>query len=253
MADPGELMRRLTRRSGIRYLVLVPNLQGLERAMACGVEEVAVFGAESEAFSQRNINCSINESLDRFSPVVERALEAGLRIRGYVSCVPGCPYEGQVDPAAFAGVAGRLAAMGCYKVSLGDTIGAGTPLAARRMLERVAQTVPVGSLAVHFPDTHGQALANIHACLELAVSVADGSVEVMNKASCLSLLSNAVLVWNTVHIARIVGQLRAAGHEVRDEDLARVSPLAHAHVIPNGSYFQSPRRRNEALPEPVMA
>jgi isopropylmalate/homocitrate/citramalate synthase len=176
MADSGEVLRRIQRRPGVRYPVLVPNLQGLERAMACGVDEIAVFGAASEAFSRKNINCSIAESLDRFAPVVERALAAGLQVRGYVSCVLGCPYQRQVDPAAVASVAGRLAAMGCYEVSLGDTIGVGTPLAARRMLERVAEAVPIGRLAVHFHDTLGQALANIFACLELGVAVVDSSV-----------------------------------------------------------------------------
>lgn len=176
MADSGEVMRRLKRGPGVRYPVLVPNLQGLERAMASGVHEVAVFAAASESFSRKNINCSIAESLDRFVPVMKRALGAGLEVRGYVSCVLGCPYEGNIQPDAVASVAGRLAGMGCYEVSLGDTIGAGTPLAARRMVEDVARTVPVGKLAVHFHDTHGQALANIYACLDLGVSVVDSSV-----------------------------------------------------------------------------
>lgn len=176
MADSGEVLRRLRRSSSVRYPVLVPNLQGLERAMDSGAEEVAVFAAASEAFSQKNINCSIADSLTRFVPVVERALAAGLAVRGYVSCVLGCPYEGAVAPAAVSAVAGRLAAMGCYEVSLGDTIGAGTPLAAQRMVEEVAAAVPVRQLAVHFHDTRGQALANIYACLDLGVSVVDSSV-----------------------------------------------------------------------------
>ena len=176
MADSYEVLRRIDRRAGVRYPVLVPNLQGLDRAMTAGAGEIAVFGAASETFSQKNINCSITESLDRFAPVVERALGLGLPVRGYVSCVLGCPYEGDIEAAAVAGVAVRLVAMGCYEVSLGDTIGAGTPLAAQRMVEEVARLVPIGNLAVHFHDTRGQALANILACLQLGISVVDGSV-----------------------------------------------------------------------------
>jgi hydroxymethylglutaryl-CoA lyase len=177
MADTAELLALLPARDGVRYPVLVPNLRGLEQALATGrVEEIAVFGAASEAFSQRNINCSIDESLRRFEPVVEKALEHGLRVRGYVSCVLGCPYEGEVDPSAVARVAAALAGMGCYEISLGDTIGTGTPLKARRMVEAVGTGVPVDRLALHFHDTYGQALANILACLELGVSVVDSAV-----------------------------------------------------------------------------
>ena len=176
MADSREVITRLKPRQGVRYPVLVPNLQGLDRALASGVQEIAVFAAASESFSRKNINCSIKDSFARFAPVLERALAAGLQVRGYVSCVLGCPYEGPVAPAAVADVAGRLASMGCHEISLGDTIGAGTPLQARRMIERVAGTVPVNKLAAHFHDTRGQALANIFACLELGVSVVDSSV-----------------------------------------------------------------------------
>ncbi|MCG7361432.1 hydroxymethylglutaryl-CoA lyase [Roseomonas sp. ACRSG] len=176
MAATAEVLARLRPLPGVALPVLVPNLQGLEAALAAGVEEVAVFGAASEAFSRRNINCSIAESLDRFAPVVERALAAGLRVRGYVSCVLGCPYEGEVATAAVRSVAAALAAMGCYEVSLGDTIGTGTPVKARRMVEAVAEAVPVDRLALHFHDTYGQALANILACLELGVSVVDSAV-----------------------------------------------------------------------------
>ncbi|CAH2604199.1 3-hydroxy-3-isohexenylglutaryl-CoA/hydroxy-methylglutaryl-CoA lyase [Rhodovastum atsumiense] len=176
MAGTEEVLASLRRVPGVDYPVLVPNLQGLDRALAAGVTEIAVFGAASEAFSRRNINCSIAESLDRFAPVVERALAAGMRVRGYVSCVLGCPYEGTVAPAAVAGVAARLAAMGCYEISLGDTIGVGTPLQARHLVERVAQDVPVARLALHFHDTYGQALANTLACLETGVAVIDAAV-----------------------------------------------------------------------------
>lgn len=176
MADSAEVLARVRRKPGVAYPVLVPNLKGLESALAAGVEEIAVFGAASEAFSQRNINCTIAESLDRFRPVAEAALARGLRVRGYVSCVLGCPYEGEVDPARSAWVSEQLIGMGCYEVSLGDTIGVGTPGKARRLVEAVAAAVPVDRLALHFHDTYGQALANILACLETGVRVVDTSV-----------------------------------------------------------------------------
>lgn len=176
MADTAAVMAGIARRPGICYPVLVPNMKGLEAALAAGVDEVAIFAAASESFSQRNINCSIAESLDRFAPVCETALGRGLRVRGYISCVLGCPYEGGVAPAAVVAVARRLRELGCYEISLGDTIGAGTPLAAARMVEAVAAAVPMPMLAVHFHDTYGQALANILACLQLGVAVIDSSV-----------------------------------------------------------------------------
>ena len=177
MAGSAEVLAGIRRRPGVAYPVLVPNEKGLDAALAAEVEEVAVFGAASEAFSRKNINCSIAESLERFRPVVDRALARGLRVRGYVSCVLGCPYEGEVAPAKVAEVAGRLFALGCYEVSLGDTIGVGTPGKARAMVEAVAAAaVPRASLALHFHDTYGQALANILACLEAGVAVVDSSV-----------------------------------------------------------------------------
>lgn len=176
MADAAEVMARIRRKPGVGYPVLVPNLKGLEAALAAGAEEIAVFGAASEAFSRRNINCSIDESLDRFAPVCEQALARGLRVRGYISCVLGCPYEGEVAPAAVARVAQRLSAMGCYEISLGDTIGTGTPVKAQRMIEAVSVHVPVERLAGHFHDTYGQALANILASLEMGVATFDSSV-----------------------------------------------------------------------------
>jgi len=176
MADTAEVLAALPRRPGVRYPVLVPNLKGLEAALAAGVGEIAVFGAASETFTQRNINCSIAESLERFRPVCAEARAAGLRVRGYVSCVLGCPYEGAVPVARVAEVAAALDAMGCAEVSLGDTIGVGTPLKARAMLEAVAARVPLERLAVHFHDTYGQALANVLACLELGVATVDSAV-----------------------------------------------------------------------------
>ena len=170
LADADAVMRSLRRRPGVRYPVLVPNLKGLEAALAAGADEVAVFGAASETFSRRNINCSIAESFERFRPVVERALAQDLRVRGYVSCVLGCPYEGSIDPGKVAEVAGHLFEMGCYEISLGDTIGTGTPGKARAMVEAAAEAVPLGRLAVHFNDIYGQALANYLAFLQTSVT-----------------------------------------------------------------------------------
>ncbi|WP_027967489.1 hydroxymethylglutaryl-CoA lyase [Halomonas halocynthiae] len=176
MADHHDVITGLKRRDGVTYSALTPNLKGLEAALACGVEEVAVFGAASESFSQKNINCSVNESLERFAPVLERARQANVRVRGYVSCVLGCPYEGEIAPAKVAEVAKALYDMGCYEVSLGDTIGTGTPLAAKRMIDAVAREIPIDKLAAHFHDTYGQALANLYAVLEQGVAVIDSSV-----------------------------------------------------------------------------
>ena len=176
MGDNAEVMARIERLPGVSYPVLTPNLKGFEAALAAGAEEVAVFGAASESFSQKNINCSIAESLARFEPVMAAAQAAGVKVRGYVSCVLGCPYEGEIAPAAVAAVAATLFDMGCYEVSLGDTIGTGTPGKTRRMLEAVAARVPVSQLAGHYHDTYGQALANIYASLEMGVAVFDASV-----------------------------------------------------------------------------
>ena len=175
MAGTAEVLRGLRSRAGVCYPVLVPNMTGFDAAQAAGAREIAVFAAASESFSQRNINCSVAQSLARFRPVCDAALAAGMRVRGYVSCVLGCPYEGEVAPAVVARVASELAALGCYEVSLGDTIGVGTPLKAQAMLEAVARMVPISALAVHFHDTYGQALANILACLQAGVSVIDSA------------------------------------------------------------------------------
>ena len=176
MADSCGVMQGITRRPGVSYPVLVPNLQGLEAAIAAGAEEVAVFGAASESFSRKNINCSIAVSFDRFGEVCDAARKKGLRVRGYVSCALGCPYEGNVEPQAVAWVASRMMELGCYEISLGDTIGVGTPGKAQAMIEAVAQKVQIERLAVHFHDTYGQALANILAVMELGVAVIDSSV-----------------------------------------------------------------------------
>lgn len=176
MSDHAEVLRSLPRRKGVSYPVLVPNLKGLEAALAAGATEVAVFAAASETFSQKNINCSIAESLERFAPVFAAAHAANVSVRGYVSCVLGCPYEGAVDPDRVADVAASLFQAGCYEISLGDTIGVGTPNRTREVITRVVQRVPVASLAGHFHDTYGQALANIYASIEIGVRVFDASV-----------------------------------------------------------------------------
>ncbi|HEY1720787.1 MAG TPA: hydroxymethylglutaryl-CoA lyase [Magnetospirillaceae bacterium] len=176
MADSAEVLRRLMRKPGVRYPVLVPNIRGYDDAHAAQVNEIAVFAAASESFSQKNINCSIAESLERFRPVCDRAKADGVRVRGYISCVLGCPYEGAVPVAQVVKVAEALTAMGCAEISLGDTIGVGTPSQAKAMLHAVAQAVPMPRLAVHFHDTYGQALANILACLEDGVRIVDSSV-----------------------------------------------------------------------------
>ncbi len=176
MADSAAVFAGIERKNGITYAALTPNLRGFEAALAAGVDEVAVFGAASEAFSQKNINCSIAESLERFVPVIEAAQQHNIRVRGYVSCVLGCPYQGEVSPAEVAVVAQQLEQMGCYEVSLGDTIGVGTPLHAQRMLEAVAKQVPMAKLALHFHNTYGQALANIASCLPMGISTFDSAV-----------------------------------------------------------------------------
>ena len=175
MAGTAEVLQAFAGRAGISLPVLVPNEKGLDAALAAGAREIAIFGAASETFSQKNINCSIEELLQRFGPVAERALAAGVKVRGYVSCVLGCPYEGRVQPGKVAEVAARLFELGCYEISLGDTIGVGTPRAAREMLKAAAQRVPLSQLAVHFHDTYGQAIANIYACVEEGVRSADSS------------------------------------------------------------------------------
>lgn len=176
MADNAAVLAGIRRKPGVFYPALVPNLQGFEAAMATGVDVIAVFGAASETFSQKNINCSIAESLARFKPVTEAAAKRGVRVRAYISCVIACPYEGPTTPKAVANVAAQLWDMGCYEISLGDTIGVGTPHTTQAMLEAVAKRVPMEHLAGHYHDTYGQAIANIYASLEMGVQTFDSSV-----------------------------------------------------------------------------
>jgi hydroxymethylglutaryl-CoA lyase len=176
MADTAEVLRRLPADTAVRYPVLVPNLRGMEDALAAGAGEVSVFASASETFSHRNIGCSIAESIERFRPVLELAKANAIAVRGYVSCVLGCPYEGGVAARAVSGVSRQLAELGCYEIALGDTIGIGTPRLARDVVHAVAGEIGIGTVAVHFHDTRGQALANILACLEEGVTVVDGAV-----------------------------------------------------------------------------
>lgn len=176
MADHDELLRALPKIDGVSYPVLVPNLRGFEDAVAAGATEVEVFAAASESFSQRNINCSIAESFERFAPIFAAAGEAHVRVRGYVSCTLGCPFEGAIAVERVADVAARLFESGCYEISLGDTIGVGTPRQAQALIAAVSRRIPIDRLAGHFHDTYGQALANIYALLEVGVHIFDASV-----------------------------------------------------------------------------
>ena len=176
MADSAEVMARIRRKPGVAYPVLVPNMKGLEAAIAAGATEVAGFASATETFSKRNTNCTIAESMQRQAEVCDAALKAGLRVRGYISVVLDCPYEGEVKPQTVADVATQLRDMGCYEISLGDTIGTGTPARSQRLVETLARRMPIGMLAGHFHDTYGQALANILAVMELGVATFDSSV-----------------------------------------------------------------------------
>ncbi|MEY8251751.1 MAG: hydroxymethylglutaryl-CoA lyase [Colwellia sp.] len=176
MATSTEVFEKLNRDQEVTYAALTPNMRGFEGALAVNADEVAIFGAASESFSQKNINCSIEESLERFAPIMEAAKKANIKVRGYVSCVLGCPYEGDIEPEQVALVAEKLFAMGCYEISLGDTVGVGNPASVTKMIQAVSARVPVEKLAVHFHDTYGQALTNIYAALQLGVSVVDSAV-----------------------------------------------------------------------------
>lgn len=176
MADTPDLYQQLNRREGCHYPALVPNEKGMQAAITAKVDEIAVFAAASESFSKKNINCSIAESLQRFEPVIQQAKQLNIKVRGYVSCVVGCPYEGHIAPEAVAKVANDLYNMGCYEISLGDTIGVGTPEKIKTMLSHVKQDIPLSALAGHYHDTYGQALANIYASLQEGIHIFDVSV-----------------------------------------------------------------------------
>ncbi len=176
MAASDEVYKAIRKREGVSYPVLVPNMRGLESAQRAGAEEIAIFAAASETFTRKNINATIDESLTRYTDVVRAALDKGLKIRGYVSCALGCPYEGEIAPDSVAAVAGKLYGMGCYEISLGDTIGVGTPLKTGAMIRAVSRQVPIERMAAHFHDTYGQGLANVLAVLQEGISIVDSSV-----------------------------------------------------------------------------
>ncbi len=176
MGTSSEVFSKLPRKAGVTYAALTPNMRGFEGAIAVNADEVAIFGAASESFSQKNINCSIDESLARFIPIIEAAKAANIKVRGYVSCVVGCPYEGEIDPQQVAMVADKMYKMGCYEISLGDTIGVGTVASVQKMLQAVVAKVPTEKLAVHFHDTYGQALTNIYTALQQGIKVVDSAI-----------------------------------------------------------------------------
>ncbi len=176
MAGSAEVFTGIKKKPETHYPVLVPNLRGLETALESGVKEIAVFAAASESFTQKNINCTIKESIERYTDVIKKSLENGLKVRGYVSCTLGCPYEGEIATDKVVEVAKLLSNKGCYEISLGDTIGTGTPIKAQQMIEAVAKQIPIEQIAAHFHDTYGQALANLFAVLQLGVSTIDSSV-----------------------------------------------------------------------------
>lgn len=176
MASSDEVLRSIKRKAGVRYSALTPNMQGFDAAMAAGVDEIAVFTAASESFSNKNINCSIADSLQRFAPVAKAAISQNIPLRGYVSCVVDCPYEGRIAPAVVASVSKQLIDLGCYQISLGDTIGTATPIAIQTMLHTVTTATPAAQLAIHCHDTYGQAIANIMAALQCGISTVDSSV-----------------------------------------------------------------------------
>jgi len=176
MSTSTEVFENIIRSKGVTYAALTPNIRGFEGAVAVNADEVAIFGAASEAFSQKNINCSIEESLLRFEPIIKAAKKANIQVRGYVSCVVGCPYDGFIEPEKVAEVAEQLFNMGCYEISLGDTIGIGTPASVQKMLQAVSARIPMAKLAVHFHDTYGQALANIYTALQMGVQVVDSAI-----------------------------------------------------------------------------
>tara|TARA_R110002111_G_scaffold199828_1_gene265245 strand:+ start:20985 stop:21884 length:900 start_codon:yes stop_codon:yes gene_type:complete len=225
MADAADVLNQLPLREDTAYIVLTPNLRGFERAIESGAKEVAIFAAASETFSQKNTNCSITESLQRFEPIMLKAAEMGIRVRGYTSCVLGCPYEGDVAVSEVVRVSKALIDMGCYEVSLGDTIGIGTPTKAREMIAAVIKEVPAEKLALHFHDTRGQALANILACLEYGIANIDSSVAGLGGCPYAAGASGNVSTEDVVYMLHGMGiktginleQLVAAGHYITEQ------------------------------------
>ena len=205
MADSSTVMKAIAEHDDVTYMALIPNLKGFEAAFAAGCRNVAVFAAASETFSQKNTNCSIAESFERFIPVMDVAAKAGIRVRGYVSCVVGCPYGGEIRPTAVADIARRLFEMGCYEVSMGDTIGVGTPGSVRAMFEATAKYIPVNKLAGHFHDSYGMAIANIYASMEMGISVFDSSVAGLGGCPFAPGASGNVATEDVVYLLRGLG------------------------------------------------
>ena len=222
MADAADVMARIRRRSGVTYAVLVPNMQGFEGALAARADEVVVFAAASEAFSQRNINCSIAESIERFRPVVRAALDAGMRVRGAISVALGCPYQGEVKPAAVGDVARRMLDIGVQHCGVADTIGVGTPTATKLAMEAALAAYPLHEVSGHFHDTYGQALANTYACLELGIATFDASVAGLGGCPYAKGATGNVATEDVVYLLHGLGiatgidlaQLRAAGRYI---------------------------------------
>lgn len=226
MANTDEVMSRINRKSGVSYPVLVPNKQGMNGAIASGCEEIAIFTAASEAFCRKNTNCSIDESFERFSPVMEAARRHGMKVRGYVSTVIACPYDGKVAPTQVATVADRLFRMGCYEVSLGDTIGVGTPGECVAMFDAVAEKVPLEKLAAHFHDTYGQSLANIMAVMERGVAVFDTAVSGLGGCPYAKGASGNVGTEDVVYLMNGLG----IAHGVDLEAIARAGRIICAEL-----------------------
>jgi hydroxymethylglutaryl-CoA lyase len=224
MADSGEVFSGITRKPGVTYAALTPNLQGYERAIAVNANEVAIFAAASEAFSQKNINCSISESIQRFETLIAAAKAQEIPVRGYISCVAGCPYSGAVDISTVTQIAKDLLAMGCYEISLGDTIGVGTAGQIKSIIETLAKEIPIEKLAVHMHDTYGQALANIFAALEMGVSVVDSSVAGLGGCPYAAGATGNVATEDVVYLLNGLGiehgvdleKLIYAGHTISD-------------------------------------
>jgi isopropylmalate/homocitrate/citramalate synthase len=244
MADATEVMKRIRRKAGVRYPVLTPNLKGFEAALAAQADEVAVFVAASETFSQKNINCGIDESLERARPVFAAAASSGVRVRGYISCVLGCPYEGAIEPRKVAEIAEALHGMGAYEVSLGDTIGTGTAGKTAALFELIAERVPVSALAGHFHDTYGQALTNVYAAMEAGVATFDCSVAGLGGCPYAKGATGNVASEDVVYLMNGLGietgvdldKLRAAGQAISDvlgrPPASRVARALAARSIP---------------------
>jgi len=238
MATSTEIFEKLSRKPGVTYAALTPNMRGFENALAVNANEVAIFGAASESFSKKNINCSIEGSLARFVPIMASAKKANIKVRGYVSCVVGCPYEGDIDVEKVAMVADKMYQMGCYEVSLGDTIGVGTVASVQKMLQAVSAKVPIEKLAVHFHDTYGQALTNIYTALQMGIKVVDSAIAGLGGCPYAKGASGNVATEDIVYLLEGLGfetnidlpKLIAAGHFICQAlGKNNLSKVANAH------------------------